>query len=406
MSYLTIPLIAVQRRRLTIALYIGVAFLYWLALYLYVPTLPTYVQSKADNLALTGTILSMYGLWQALVRLPLGIAADWLGRRKPFIIVCLGLVGLGAWLMGQADGPTQLLIGRAVTGLAAGTWVPLVAAFSSLFPASQIVRATAMLSFISSVGRVFGVSLTGSLNAWCGYSLAFFLSTVVAGVAILLVFFVAETQRVRQKLSPGAIGRLITRPEVLLPALLAAVSQYADWSISFSFMPILAKQLGGTDYTQSFLLSLHFVVIAIGNLATSALANRLGSKRLVRYSLFFLAVGIGLAAGAPTLALLFVAQFCLGMAQGVNNPVLLGLSIRFVSDEERATAIGLHQSVYAIGMFAGPWFSGILAQWIGLRSMFGVTALACFSLGMFIASRLRDKQTPTKQELINQAGPV
>jgi MFS family permease len=82
------------------------------------------------------------------------------------------------------------------------------------------------------------------------------------------------------------------------------------------------------------------------------------------------------------------------------------LSIRFVSDEERATAIGLHQSVYAIGMFAGPWFSGILAQWIGLRSMFGVTALACFSLGMFIASRLRDKQTPTKQELINQAGPV
>jgi len=35
----------------------------------------------------------MYGLWQAFVRLPLGIAADWLGWRKPFILVCLAMSG-------------------------------------------------------------------------------------------------------------------------------------------------------------------------------------------------------------------------------------------------------------------------------------------------------------------------
>ncbi len=111
----------VGNRRLMITLYAIAVFLYWIALYLYVPTLPTYVQSKSDNLAMVGVVLSMYGLWQAVIRLPLGIVADWLGWRKPFIVLGLVLVGLGAWTMGVADSVNGLIIGRAITGLAAST---------------------------------------------------------------------------------------------------------------------------------------------------------------------------------------------------------------------------------------------------------------------------------------------
>jgi MFS family permease len=384
--------IGVSTRRLTIAAYVLVAFLYWVSLYLYVPTLPTYIQSKVNNLALVGVILSMYGLWQAFIRLPLGIAADWLGWRKPFIGGCLALAGLGAWLLGRADGANELLVGRAITGLAAGTWVPLVVAFSSLFPANQAVRATAILTLVSSMGRVLATSVTGSLNEWGGYSLAFFLAAGVAGLAVLLVLPIYERRRPVQRPSLEGTGRLITRREVLLPALLAAVSQYADWSITFSFMPILAQQLGGTGMTQSMMVSMHLGVITLGNLAATALANRLGSRRLVYLSFGLLGLGISVAALAPSLLLLFVGQFCLGLAQGINNPVLMGLSIEFVSDAERTTAMGLHQSVYAGGLFAGPWLSGILAAAIGLRPMFGVTACVCLILGLFMTSRLGARQ--------------
>jgi MFS family permease len=137
-------------------------------------------------------------------------------------------------------------------------------------------------------------------------------------------------------------------------------------------------------------------VIILGNLIASVVANRIGSARLVYLSFGLLALGLGIAALAPVLAVLFVAQFFLGLAQGVNNPVLMGLSIRYVNDAERTTAIGLHQSVYASGMFAGPWLSGILADAIGLRPMFGVTACACLMLGLFILSRLvRQDGLPT-----------
>lgn len=381
--------LSVHRPKLVIGLYIVIAFLYWVSLYLYIPTLPTYIQSKVSDLATVGIILSMYGLWQALVRLPLGIAADWLGWRKPFIVICLIMSALGAWLLARADSANGLLVGRAVTGLAAGTWVPLVAVFSSQFPPAEAVRATAIVMFVSSVARMTGTGLTGWLNDWSGgYSLAFFLAAGVAILAVLLVLPAPEQRRPSVPPALGSTGRLIVRKDVLLPAILAAVSQYADWGITFSFMPILAKTLGGTGATQSLMLSMHLGMIALGNLAASAVSNRVGARRLVYISFGLQAVGIGLAALAPSLAVLFVAQFCLGLAQGINNPVLMGLSIRYVSDGERTTAIGLHQAVYASGMFAGPWLSGILADAFGLRPMFGITAGVCLLIGVWLISRL------------------
>ena len=43
-------------------------FLFWVALYLYLPTLPLYVQTKTGSLATVGLILGQYGLWLAIAR--------------------------------------------------------------------------------------------------------------------------------------------------------------------------------------------------------------------------------------------------------------------------------------------------------------------------------------------------
>lgn len=360
-----------------LALYILVAVFYWISMYLYVPTLPTYVQGKAGSLALVGVVLAQYGLWQAIIRLPLGISADWLGRRKPFILVGIALAGLGAWIMGTADSSNGLLVGRAITGLAAGTWVPLTVIFSSLFPPRDAIRATAILTFVSSVGRVSATSVTGWLNEWGGYSLAFFLATGAAALALLFAFAARETPNPPRRPSRIGIGHLIVRRDVFIPALLAAVSQYANWSVTFGFLPILAKEMGASDVTLSLLLSMHIGLVTISTLLTAAVVNRIGAPRLVWATFLLMSAGIGLMAFAPSLALIFVAQFCLGIAQGFGYPVLMGMSIEHVADAERTTAMGWHQSVYAIGMFAGPWLSGMLASSLGLRPMFGITAFGC-----------------------------
>jgi len=72
----------------------------------------------------------------------------------------------------------------------------------------------------------------------------------------------------------------------------------------------------------------------------------------------------------------------MGLAQGIGYPVLMGMSIEHVADAERTTAMGLHQAVYAIGMFTGPWLSGILSEAMGIQPMFGMTAVACLVVGL------------------------
>jgi len=371
-----------SKRSAVISLYVVIAFLYWVSMYLYMPTLPTYIQSKTHDLAIVGVVLSMYGLWQAIVRLPVGIGADWLNWQKPFIVVGLALAGVGAWRMGTANSVNALLIGRALTGLAAGIWAVLMVAFSNLFPSHKAVQASAALTLISSLGRVVGTSVTGTLNQVGGYWLAFLLAAVASALSVLLALVVPETRRPPQRPSLRGIGRLITRRPVWLPSALNAVGQYVIWAAPVGFVPILARQLGATDTTQSLLLSLNLGVIVAGNLLATAVSGRVRSRHLVVMSFVLLFAGVGAIALAKALPAIFVGEILLGASQGIGYPVLMGLSIEHVKSDERTTAMGLHQAVYALGMFGGPWLSGLLANAVGLQPMFGLTAGACLLLGL------------------------
>jgi MFS family permease len=386
-----------RRRSLTMGSYILMTGFYWVSLYLYVPTLPTYAETKTETLALLGVILAQYGLWQAIVRLPVGIAADWLGRRKPFILAGVLMAGLGAWVMGSAGGATGLLVGRAITGLAAATWVPLTVMFSSLFPPEEAVRSTSILSVVASVARLAATLSTGALNELGSYSLAFFLAAGAAAVSALILLPAPEKTRTPKRPSLASTGRLIVRRDVLMPALLSAVAQYAIWGVPFAFLPILAKRLGAGDVTLSFLVSLHIATFVLGGLVATTLAERAGSRNLVRISFGVLALGIVVVALAPSLPLLFVGQFIFGLAVGTAYPVLMGLSIRDVAEEERTTAMGLHQAVYAAGMFAGPWLSGILADALGLRPMLMITAAGCLALGLFLVQLCPSRQARPRE---------
>jgi len=383
------PLPAAAGRRRAIALYTGAVFLYWVTLYLYVPTLPVYVETKTDNLAMVGVVLSMYGLWQAVVRLPLGMVADWIGWRKPFIVGGLVLAGGGAVVMAQAGNVEAMIVGRAIVGLSAGTWVPLVVVFTGLFPPEQAVRASTTITTIGTVGRLLATSVTGWLNDLGGYGLAFFLAAGAGWLAALVVLPAAEERRPPRRPSWRALGALIVRRDVLLPTLLAVLSQYVTWATAFGFIAIIADRMGATAVQQSMLLTANLLAVAVGNLGATAATRRFGSKPLVAASFVLLAASTAVVAVAPTLGWLFVAHALNGLSHGVSYPVLMGLSIRYVADAERTTAMGLHQAVYAIGMFAGPAVSGVLAESMGISLVFALTAGVCLVVGVLGARMLR-----------------
>ncbi|OGO19563.1 MAG: hypothetical protein A2Z14_02335 [Chloroflexi bacterium RBG_16_48_8] len=376
-------------RNIKIVLILIAVFLFWVSLYSYVPTLPVYVQSKIENLSLVGFVLATYGIWQMIIRLPLGITSDRIGRRKPFVIVGLLLSGLGAWIMGNSEDVSGLAIGRSLSGFAASTWVTLLVLFNGMFPPEDAVRATSMLTLVNSVGRTLASRVTGRLNDLGGYSLAFRVAAGAALIAFVTMFFIKEERLPKKAASGKDIFTLITRRDVLVPSLLNMLRQYANWGVTFGFIPILANQIGATDNQISALTSMNIAIGIAGNLFATFAAKKYGTHKLIYASILLMGGAVGLAAIASTLTFIFIAQFCNGLAGGIGYPVLMGSSIEHVSEGERATAMGLHQAVYAVGMSVGPWLSGILAEAMGIQSMFAITAVGYLGLSLIGARLLK-----------------
>ena len=376
--------------------YVLAVFFFWVSLYLYYPTLSVYVQTKTSDLARVGTVLAMYGFGQMAVRIPLGMISDWFTRKKPLILAGFLLSGIGALIMANAGGYAALLIGRAVTSLSASFWVVLVVVFSRLFPPEEAVRATATLTLVNTLGRLVGTGLTGWLNDAGGYTLAFY---VAVGISVLAaVLMLPGKERTSSYLSPSmtTLKNLLKRQDIMVPSWLSVISQYMVYASTFGFIPILAARFGASNVMLSMLMVMNLVIVIIGNLLVTRLVSRFPASLLIVSSFIALSLGLVLAGLAQSLTMIFIAQALIGASNGINYPTLMGLSIEQVDLSERSTAMGIHQSVYAIGMFAGPWLSGILADFSGIGTMFIVTGIVCLLISLFGIKILSRIQTNNK----------
>jgi MFS family permease len=370
-----------MNRKRNLILFAGTVFLFWFSHYVFFPTLPEYLRGQVENLAVVGSVLGMYGLWQVVVRLPLGILIDSVGRQKLYLVGGLLVAAAGVLILGTTAAKPALYLGRSLSGVSMGIWVPLVVVFSGFFPAEQSVRASAMLTLVTAGARIAATVLNGYLNDWGGYSLAFFVAGGAAVLAAVLVLPVPVNS------GPGGpprirpLLRLLLSRTVLLPSALAAINQYVIFGISLGFMPILAGQLGAGNVTLGYLAMVNLFFFLLGNLTATTPHTGFRSEPLVLGSYILFAGALVTAALSRSIPLLFICQGLMGLAHGVGYPVLMGLTIRDVPASNRSSAMGLHQSVYAAGIFIGPWACGALAQALGIRPMLGLTAALVLALG-------------------------
>jgi len=370
-----------KTRRTQILFYTLSVFAYWASLYFYVPTLSVYSEEVTRDLSVVGTIISMYGLWQAVARYPLGILSDLVGRRKIFIILGFIASAVGAFVMMNAGGQWGLILGRGITGLSAAVWVLIIVGFASLFPPETAVRMTAMMNIVNAFGRALATGTNGLLNEMGGYDLAFAVAIAFSVLAILFFLPVKDPRRTPRKPNLKALWQLSSRPDVILPALLSALLQIVSTAAMFTFVPIIARNFGASDTIISLLTMMNIVIGVIGNLLISVLTARLGNRPVLLGGLSLTAVGVVLIATSTGYPVLFVAMVLLGLGWTTIS-ILMGLSIRYVREEDRSTAMGLHQSVYGFGMFFGPFLSGYIAEAIGVHEVFWVL------LGVVVVSLL------------------
>jgi FSR family fosmidomycin resistance protein-like MFS transporter len=90
------------------------------------------------------------------------------------------------------------------------------------------------------------------------------------------------------------------------------------------------------------------------------LSDRVGAKRLLLIYLFGCSGAAALAWLSPTLALLSVAMFSLGVFASIYHPAGVGLVSHQTTPENRPMALGYHGIFGSAGIAAGPFLAGLV----------------------------------------------
>ena len=374
------------------AYYVGM-FLYWGALYVYSPILSVYAQSLGASFTTVGVVVGAYGFVQMWLRIPLGIWSDRLGRRLPFLyaghffnlVGCLGLA--------MAPTPMYLVVFRGVLGISAATWVAFTVLFASYFPANQSPKAMGVITAINGISLITVNGLGGQIAQMWGMGATFYAGAVLAAIGLIATVPIKEHRTHREPPTFRQIWRIITHPALMLVASITALNHYAFWATTFGFVPVYAADLGASKLTLGIIGVAALVPYTLTAPMNHRFAARLGENRAVFIGILVMAVTMFVVPLINNIPLLAISQGASGFGRGLVYPLLMGLSIREISGEDRATAMGVYQAVYAIGMFLGPTTAGAVADAVGLSGAFiiaGTVSVIAAAAALTLLGRTND----------------
>ena len=338
-----------------------------------------------DDPARVGLAMGIYGLTQACLQIPFGLASDWLGR-KPVIVAGLLMFAGGSFVSAWAPDLDWLVIGRALQG--AGAISAAVTAFLADTTRDE-VRTKAMALVGGSIALMFALSLVVApwLASRIGLHGLFALTGLLAlaGIAAVL-WWVPAAPRIHASPARGRLREVLKQPALLrlnfgvfvlhavqlamwvaLPALLVAagLDKSRHWEVylpavlaSFVMMGLLLFPLEKRGYLRAVFLS------AVGLIF------------LVQAGLLWTVSSPAALPAAPQLgwlATLLVLFFCGFNVLEASQPSLVS---RLAPAHARGAALGVYNTLQSLGFFAGGAVGGWLAKHHGPQGVF----LACGGL--------------------------
>ena len=179
-------------------------------------------------MGLIGTIVGAYGIFQLLLRIPLGVWSDRIGLRKPSYWAGSPWPVLGL-LASVSPQPEWLVVWRAVAGMGAAAWVAFSVFFSSYFPQDKVARAMGYVSFASSGSQLVATYAGGRIAENWGWEAPFFAGAIMAVLGLLIALPLEEKPLVVQReMNLKEIQRIATTPLLLVVSIACMLIQWPN----------------------------------------------------------------------------------------------------------------------------------------------------------------------------------
>jgi len=352
-----------------------------------------------DDPARVGFAMGLYGLTQAFLQIPFGIASDRFGRKRT-IVAGLLLFAAGSAIAAWAPDLTWLAIGRAVQG--AGAVSAAVTAFLADVTRDS-VRTKAMAMVGASIALMFALSLVIAplLAGWVGLSGIFAITCALALAGIAVVIWVAPPEPVVHKPSDmqqvrGGLGEVLRHAGLLrlnLGVFVLHAVQLAMWMA----VPALLVQAG---LAQPEHWKVYLTALVLSFLVMGGVLFRLERRGYLR-AVFLFAIGLILlvqvgfwfsATHTPSLPLLAVGLFLFFMGFNTLEASQPSLASRLAPAHARGAALGVYNTLQSVGFFAGGAAGGWISSHHGPQGLF----MVCGGLSLLWLVVAWNMQAPAK----------
>lgn len=356
-----------------------------LGLFLILPVFSLYGADLAHSTpTLIGLAIGIYGLTQAALQVPMGMASDRVGRR-PVIVAGLLVFAAGSVLAAVSDSIYGVIAGRALQGAGAVS-AAVIALVSDLTRESQRTKAMAMVGI--TVGAAFLVALMAGplLAGWVGLSGVFWVTALLALAAVALLFTIVPAppeglgRRQAQRLAP------VLRDPDLLRLDFGIFALHLGITATFVALPQMLEQTLGVDRADHWQV---YMPVLLASVVAMVPVIALGERRRVMHRVLgfvvaALAVSHLLLAGAgDATAVLLAGMWLYFAAFNILEASLPSLISRFASPALRGAALGVYSTSQFLGAFLGGVVGGALYGSYGAPGTFlfcGAVAGAWFLL--------------------------
>lgn len=369
----------------------GVFGLRMLGLFLILPVFSVHAPRLAggDNLTLVGLALGAYGLTQAFLQIPFGMASDRWGR-KPVIVFGLVVFAAGSFLAAAADDIWIAIAGRALQGAGAVSSV-IGALAADLTRDSHRTKAMAMIG--ATIGFSFALSLVlaPALYRFLGMGGLFALTGILSIAAIWVVQVVVPRPETGVRAAHGAGGRIA---EAFQPELLRAnFGIFVLHLVQMAMFVVLPPRLveAGLPLPEHWKLYLPVVAASFALMIAPILyADRKNRPRpvLMGAVALLIAVQAALAATGPSLAVLATSLLVFFIAFNILEALIPSLVSRLAPPRVRGAAMGVYNTTQTLGLFFGGLLGGWVAKHWGVPVVFGVCA-ALAATWLVVAAGMR-----------------
>lgn len=346
-----------------------------LGLFLILPVFSVHAKSLpgGNNATLVGLAMGIYGLTQSFGQIPFGIASDKYGRKR-VIIIGLVLFALGSFIAAAADDIVWVIIGRAVQG--AGAISAAVTAFIADSTREEH-RTKAMAMVGGSIGLTFAGSLVAAplLYQAIGMGGIFALTGSLSVLAILVVIYLVP---VAPPLPPGRVTiREVLANGELMRLNYGVFALHLTQMAMFVVVPSALIQSGHLPLAEHWKIYLPVVLLSfVLMLPPIFIAEKHGKSKQVFIAaivlLLFVQIGMGVlfaqaqASWIWLLALLLAFFIAFNILEA-SQPSLVS---RIAPPAGKGAALGVYNTLQALGLFCGGVLGGWLTQHFGGASVF------------------------------------